>query len=192
MTANRKGLAWLEQGYILFAAEGIDGIQIERLARILQLNKSGFYYYFGDLEGYYAELLKLHEEKAACFVREVGCLKQFNPDFIHLSIAYASAIMFQVQLTRHRNLSLFNEVRKQIDRDVANAVLVLWSDFLAIQNNNPLALKYLHTIRDMFFNRVGLKDFNYEYLNELAEESKLLFAEIQQSEQVTIKGAVRV
>ena len=115
---NKKGLIWLEQGYLLFAEEGIEGIQIERLARILQLNKSGFYYYFGDLEGYYAELLKLHEERAVCFVKAIGCLKQFNPGFIDLSIAYAAGTMFQVQLTRHRHHSSFNEIRKRIDRDV--------------------------------------------------------------------------
>jgi len=34
--------AWIKAGYKLLGKEGVDGVKVERLARILQLNKSGF------------------------------------------------------------------------------------------------------------------------------------------------------
>ena len=52
MEKHKNSSVWTEEGYRLFAKEGLDGIQVERLARILSLNKSGFYHYFGDLEGF--------------------------------------------------------------------------------------------------------------------------------------------
>ena len=72
---STHSLAWLEVGYSLFAAEGPDGIQIERMARILQLNKSGFYHYFGDLEGYHHELLRLHRLKTESYFKEITGIK---------------------------------------------------------------------------------------------------------------------
>jgi AcrR family transcriptional regulator len=61
MEKVKNSLLWTEEGYNIFAKEGLDAIQVERLARILHLNKSGFYHYFGDLEGYCVELIKMHE-----------------------------------------------------------------------------------------------------------------------------------
>jgi AcrR family transcriptional regulator len=43
---------WIKAGYKLLGTEGMDGIKVERLARILDLNKSGFYHYFGTMEFY--------------------------------------------------------------------------------------------------------------------------------------------
>ena len=63
MEKAKNSSVWTEVGYNLFAEEGIEGIQVERLARILQLNKSGFYHYFGDIDGYCEELINLHKKK---------------------------------------------------------------------------------------------------------------------------------
>lgn len=39
---NNSEHTWIEAGYEQFAAEGLEGIQVERLARITGLNKSGY------------------------------------------------------------------------------------------------------------------------------------------------------
>ena len=72
MEKHKNSAAWTEVGYDLFAHEGLDGIQVERLARILQLNKSGFYHYFGDLEGFCMELFALHKKSCAVFTGSRG------------------------------------------------------------------------------------------------------------------------
>jgi hypothetical protein len=47
MTNSKKTIqGWLDVGYKIFAHEGPEGIQVERLARILGVNKSGFYHFF--------------------------------------------------------------------------------------------------------------------------------------------------
>lgn len=67
MGKTNNASVWTEGGYKIFANEGTEGIQVERLARILNLNNSGFYHYFGDLKSFIDELLKLHEKKADFF-----------------------------------------------------------------------------------------------------------------------------
>ena len=91
---------WTEVGYNLFAEEGLDGIQVERLARILQLNKSGFYHYFGDLDGYCEELIKVHKRKTDLYLEDVATVKSIDPDFLMLLVKYKVPVMFQLQLLR--------------------------------------------------------------------------------------------
>ena len=45
MTKSNTSQKWIEAGYERFAHEGPHGIQVERLARIIGVNKSGFYHY---------------------------------------------------------------------------------------------------------------------------------------------------
>jgi AcrR family transcriptional regulator len=49
MNANRE--AWIKKGYSLLAKEGLSGIQVGSLARMMGVNKSGFYLHFGDRDG---------------------------------------------------------------------------------------------------------------------------------------------
>ncbi len=51
---------WLNLGYELFSEEGHEGLQVERLSRILGKNKSGFYHFFGNRETFLESLMKMH------------------------------------------------------------------------------------------------------------------------------------
>jgi hypothetical protein len=44
MSKKNSIRTWLEAGYDQFADEGLEGLQIERLSRITNLNKSGYYH----------------------------------------------------------------------------------------------------------------------------------------------------
>ncbi|HMG91384.1 MAG TPA: TetR/AcrR family transcriptional regulator [Chryseolinea sp.] len=115
---------WIELGYDLFAKEGLDGIQVERLSRILKLNKSGFYHYFGDMEKYCAELVKLHNKKVDDFLGEVSEIKNLDPDYLLLLIKHAQEGMFQVQLTREKKSYSFYQISEEIEQKVNLAVLL--------------------------------------------------------------------
>jgi AcrR family transcriptional regulator len=177
--ANNISL-WVEQGYTLFAEEGLEGIQIERLARILRLNKSGFYHYFADLEGYYEKLIKLHDQKIDLFVHEVGQAKKLDPDYLLVLIKNATTVMFQVQLTRNKNRVSFYNASKAVDERVDIAVHPMWGDYLDVHSNSDVALRYFHLVRDMFYTRISFENLNYEFLHNLAAEAKHLMNHIGQ------------
>src|SRR5687768_4221977 len=140
---------WTEAGYDLFAAEGMDGIQVERLARILQLNKSGFYHYFGDLDGYCEELIKLHKKKADLFLADVSTVKSIDPDYLQLLVKYQTGVMFHLQLIRSKDNPLFYKTAEKIDQQEEILLGELWSDYLGIHNHPTLAIRYFGIVRDM-------------------------------------------
>lgn len=78
MQNTSKSQLWVDVGYNLFAKEGMDGLQIERLARILQLNKSGFYHHFGDFDGYLEAISKSHRENASNFTHKLLAIEKLD------------------------------------------------------------------------------------------------------------------
>lgn len=173
MDKGKNMSLWIEQGYALFAEEGLEGIQVERLSRILQRNKSGFYHYFADMEGYCAELVHLHENRITLFVTEIQFLKKIDPDYLLHMVRHATTVMFQVQLTRNKTDYSFYNASMEMDRKINLALRALWVDFTNI-GNTDLAMRYYDTVRDMFYNKSGSKNFNYRFLHGLFKEAKEL------------------
>ena len=162
----------------MFAEEGLEGIQVERLARILKLNKSGFYHYFGDLEGYCTELISLHEKKVDELVKCIRELRDFDPGYLHLLVANPTTVMFQVQLTRSKRGLSFYEESERADQRISIALAAIWSDYLGLHNNEPLALRYYSFVRDMFYTRISFANLNFKFLYNLMSESRQLLMEI--------------
>ena len=122
MEKHKNSSVWTEEGYCLFAKEGLHGIQVERLARILGLNKSEFYHYFGDIEGFCYALVLLHKKKVGEFLQEVAVTKNWIPDYLYLLIKHRETVMFQVQLTRNSNNNSFYAASEIVDQNVSYAV----------------------------------------------------------------------
>ena len=161
MSKVKNSLAWIEGGYNQFAAEGLDGLHIEPLARKLGLNKSGFYHYFGDLEGFGSELLQLHESKVSQFIQELREAKSLDPEYLHLLVKYSTTVMFQMHLTRTNKNTQYFKVGEELDMRVGLAVQRLWNDFLAIPEDPDLALRYYNIVRDMYHTRISFQNLNF-------------------------------
>ena len=188
MEKHKNSAGWTEAGYNLFAREGLDGIQVERLARILQLNKSGFYHYFGDLEGFCMELLELHKKKVDDFVDEVYGIKRLDPDYLHLVISHAPTVMFQVQLIRNTNNHFLYAASEMVDRKVQSAIRELWCDYLNIPSDTSLGIRYYAIVRDMFYTRISFQNLNYTFLHKLVTDAKSIMDEISDLKPVETAG----
>jgi AcrR family transcriptional regulator len=167
---NRE--AWIEVGYDLFAHEGKEGIQVERLARMLGLNKSGFYHYFGDLDSYVDELLKLHENNAERYFNEVREARTIDPDYLHILLKYKVPSMFQMRLERLRTSPRFKKVVEQIDQREDEAIRHLWSNYLGTEDNPDLGMRYFVIIRDVFYSRISFQTFTFEHIQSLLLEAR--------------------
>ena len=80
--------------------------------------------------------------------------------------------MGQIHLVRNRGNRLVNDSHKELDNKIDHAVLRIWADYIHLSNNQNLAFEYHRLIRDVFYSRVNLENFNYKYLHNLAEETK--------------------
>ena len=180
MEKNKNSAVWIEEGYRLFAREGLDGIQVERLARILNLNKSGFYHYFGDLEGFCTELVSLHKKKVGNFLQGMAETKRLDPDYIYLLIEYSETVIFQVQLTRSQNNS-FHEASRWVDDKVDAAIRRIWSEFMEVPDDCGGGMRYYAIVRDMFYTRISFQNLNYTFLHNLVQEVKAIMNEISET-----------
>ena len=180
MEKHKNSAAWTEVGYDLFAHEGLDGIQIERLARILQLNKSGFYHYFGDFDGYCEELIKLHKRKADVFLEDVAKVKSIDPDYLTVLVQHKTPCMFHLQLIRSKDNPLFYKTAEKIDEQEDLLIGELWSDYLGIHDPN-LAVRYFTIVRDMLYARISFRNFDYHALSNLMAEAKTVMQQITEN-----------
>lgn len=178
MEKARNSSQWVEEGYTLFAKEGPDGIQIERLARILQLNKSGFYHYFGDLEGFFEHLLNKHTKKAELYLADIRKISTIDPEYLHLLVKHKMPTLFHMQLIRNKENPLFANLIERIDREERNALQELWSDFLGFHDEPALAMRYFDLINGKFYSRVSFSNFDYPFICGLITEAKVLMQQI--------------
>ena len=169
---------WVNVGFELFASEGPAGIQVERLARILDLNKSGFYHYFGTPENYLHVLMRHLLKQSDLVVSDTRMCKVFDPEFLQVMVTHKPTILATVQLASNRHISLLNETRLEVTKKIDAALLPLWAAHIGVANNPGLALRYFEMIRDMFFSRVTHETLDYDYLHSLADEARTIIFDL--------------
>jgi len=164
--------AWVQVGYEIFADEGTDGIQVERLARILNLNKSAFYHYFGDLDHFYDALLKMHEEKANHYIEDMLEAKTIDPDYMNVAVKHAMACLFQMKLVKCKPSSTFFKTADSIDKKIILIVQNMWAEYIGYQDQPAMAMQYYGIVRDMLYTRLNSSTLNYPGLQSLMAEAK--------------------
>jgi AcrR family transcriptional regulator len=168
---------WVEAGYDLFAREGMNGIQVERLARILQRNKSGFYHYFGDMETFSSDLVRLHKRKSDEYITETRSISSIDPDYLNIVVKYKVPILFQIQCYRSANATFCNMAEK-IDQHEDLVLRAAWADYLGFGDNPDLANRFFNIIRDMFYGRATDQNFDLPFLQTIVREAKSLVQQI--------------
>lgn len=169
---NQAYQKWIDAGYQLFTQEGLEGILVERMARILNLNKSGFYYYFGDRDFYLDQLLKFHLTQCEGVASGMSKMSQFDPDFFHVIINHKSAIMVQMQLQRFRHHELCNTYYNLVNQLVDREIVPVWSSFMGIHNDPVLALQFFRLTRDLFYSRITPGNITHDFIRNLIYEVK--------------------
>src|SRR4051812_5078427 len=94
-------------GYDLFAHEGPASIHIERIARLLELNKSSFYHHFGTLEVFYEQLVQYHYQQIDHALKDLQKSQSMDQEYLERVIKNKLTFMTQVQLVRHKSNPLF-------------------------------------------------------------------------------------
>jgi AcrR family transcriptional regulator len=172
MPKNNSELTWIEAGYNQFAAEGLEGIKVERLARNTGLNKSGYYHYFGDRESFLEKLMAHHRQIAVQMAGDLGKVQQFDPQFIDVLIQYGTPVLAHHQLVRNRHnevlLSTYNKVNDIIDPIVSQS----FSDFIGFKDNLEFSKRYYNQVRDTFYTQITPDRMNYPFLRDFMYEAR--------------------
>lgn len=163
---------WTDAGYSLFSSQGPSVIQIERLARVLGKNKSGFYYFFSDRESFLECLMKEHGARMNYLTDQIRSIRFFDPEYLHLLIEHKETFFFQVQLVRNQETELYNTTRNVFNSRISAAVLPVWSDYLDAPVE--LADKLWGMTRDTLYCRATVNNFGFDWLREFIREAKYI------------------
>jgi len=181
--------AWIDVGYLLFATEGMDGLQVERLSRMVQRNKSCFYHYFGDLEVFCSKLLLQHEIWGRRFLDELRDVKNIEPDYFNLVLRFKLPVLFQMKLYESGSPD-FRKVAERIDAAESEILQPVWTSYINFDGNERLAENYFNIVRDRAYMRLNAKNFTYDVLSDLFRSGKVLMDKIIESKLVIEKDEV--
>lgn len=173
-----KAEKWLEAGYEMFAKEGRNSLKVERLARLLTLNKSGFYHHFGSPQQFQIELFRYHVQVASQMAQEIPDCKKIDPDFFLLIVKYKWCFLFQGQLLRRSNLANYEATYLEVTNILDEPLLPLWCQHIRREDNINTILKYFNLFRDRFYARANDENMSYLFLHNLFTESEAVIKEI--------------
>jgi hypothetical protein len=177
MNDNRE--KWIKEGYSLLAKEGPIGIQVERLARIIGVNKSGFYHHFGDRECYLQELTNYHENLTNKFSSEVSHLKHFDPDYLKVLVEYKDSFFVNIHLGRYRVNPKLKEASGNGGNVIEKKILPLWEEYINLTDNPELAFEIWKIVRDAVFLRLTYNDMNVESVISAIKDIKGIFERLK-------------
>jgi AcrR family transcriptional regulator len=172
---------WIKEGYSLLAKEGLIGIQVERLARIIGVNKSGFYHHFGDRECYLEELTKYHESITMKFNNEVATLKRFDPDFFEVLVEYKDSFFVNMHLGKYRINPKFRGTFNSSRNEDEKKIIPLWQEFINVTDNHEFAFEIWEVVRDAVYLRLTYNDMNVESIKATIMEIKGIFERLKKA-----------
>lgn len=162
---------WISAGYELLGREGMEGMRIERLARSLHLNKSGFYYYFGGMGLFLKRLIRHHVERAQIVGEEMANCKNLDPDLLLLVVKHREFFLVESQLLVKSRLARFDEDVDEAGKIISRGLLPLWRKGRTQTEDAASSLAYLNIIRHFVYSRINPENINYPFLHKLADET---------------------
>jgi AcrR family transcriptional regulator len=169
---------WINVGYELFAREGYESLQVERMARILGLNKSGFYHYFSDRNFYLNRLLRYHDQCVDRMLEKVGGIETFDPEYLQIMIDHPLTVMANRQLSINHRTDLFENTLSDIKQKMEKALLPVWAEYVGMPHQPNLALRYFRLMQDAFYTRLSFDRLRMDYLHEQTSELKMLIGTV--------------
>lgn len=172
---------WIDTGYGLFAEEGLEGLNVERLARVASLSKSGFYHHFGDREQFLGRVLSFHVGHGQSMAEEIRQLRTIDPDLLDLLIRRKTSTLAHQQLVKNRKNKRCEECLNEVNRLIDPLVIPLWAEFIGLPKNPELAYRYYEIVRDMFYARLTPALFTRDHLRQLVvQEAKRILELLQE------------
>jgi len=169
---------WLKAGYKLLGREGMEGVKIERIARVLNLNKSGFYYYFKTMEGFSYLPASYHAHMAGEVAAEILRCQTIDPDLLLLIVRHKSFFLVESQLLVKSRFAHVNYEVDEAGKIITNELLAFWARNNSAPNDTDVALAYLNIIRHFVYARIDADHITYEFLHDLSVETKKAFEKV--------------
>ena len=160
---STKQLSWIDKADEVFSKEGPSGLKVERLAKLVEKNKSSFYHHFADLEVFTEILLDYHLEQAVILAeKEAKCSGE--DAFITLMMEHKQDLLFSRQLRIHREIPEFEKCFCTTNEMSMPNFIPVWSQMIGLEANQKLAGTVLRLSIENFFLQITEDTLNPEWL----------------------------
>ena len=173
---------WITAGYELFAAEGPQGLKVERMAQTVGISKSSFYHHFADLEVFTEFLLKQHLDRSKEIAELERRCKNVIPELVEVILSVKLDLFFNRQLRIHRNVPQFKACFEASSQEVGEAIIGIWAEALGLQDNSHLAQMVLALSMENFYLQITPQTLTYEWLEEYVLGLQHMVAAFKHSE----------
>jgi AcrR family transcriptional regulator len=167
-----KADTWIKAGYDLLGAEGVAGVKIERLARILKLNKSGFYYYFNTMEGFLRNVHEYHVRTAQEVATQLAYCNCIDPDVLLIIVRFKSFFLVESQLLVGSKIAHIHLEADEAWGIISDELIRMWQRTGEVNCDKAIVMAYLKIIRHFFYARIKTAEVEYEYLCSIAAETR--------------------
>lgn len=180
--SGAKAETWIRAGYEILSTEGINGIKIERLARNMRLNKSGFYYYFGGMKSYMKSLLEHHIHTAGEVAKGISACENIDPDLLLLVIKHKTFFLVESELVLKSKSQHDIHISSESAKIINQQLLQLWQKKSASPAETQVALAYLDIACRFFYSYIHAENINYEFLHTLVTETRNILHKVVRAE----------
>ncbi|MEL7251271.1 MAG: TetR/AcrR family transcriptional regulator [Bacteroidota bacterium] len=175
---------WIQVGYENFALHGPASLKVERLAKQLQRNKSGFYHYFSDTEIFIQVLLDHHFAQAKILAeKEAQCETQ--DELIDILVSHKEDLLFNRQLRIHRENPQYDSCIESVSSIANPAIIGIWSKIIDLGDQSYLAALVFRLGIENFYLRITAENLNHAWLKDYFAEFKKLVRAFRNAKQPT-------
>ena len=170
---------WLEKGYEMISEHGFIKVKVETISKAIGKNKSSFYHYFGDWEGYEEALLNYHLSLTEIFAAKLSKCEEIIPGMINIFLEHKTDIFFHKQLRINRAKPNFKKCFEAVFQIFEDTILEKWKSFIMLQDQPLLASKILVLISENFLLRITSENYTYEWMQDYLMEIANLLGDIK-------------
>lgn len=162
---------WIDAGYALFSEVGPAALNVEKLSLIVNLNRSSFYHYFGEVGRFEEILLASHVDKFESMVVVIKACEKFIPDFFSALSNLTTEFKFHRQLLIHEKQDKYREAYEKAKVFTEPLVHKLWLDHCNLHSERHEEFRIYETVRDYCL--LHFDQWDIEKITEVIEDIKL-------------------
>ncbi len=159
-----NSIKWIKAGTKLFAEQGINGLKVELIAKVVGTSKSSFYHYFADMEIFVDKMLEHHlDQYKIISIKESQC-KILNPEIYKILIEHKTDLLFNRQLRIHRYDTRFANCLEKTNSIAGPVFMQVWKNDLNFALPPNLLQKLFSIVRESFYLQIDKDVLNEEWL----------------------------
>lgn len=171
---------WIDQGYEVFACQGLEALKIERLAALTGVSKSSFYHHFADLEIFCDCLFDKHLQQSAILAEKERQAAHIDPDLIDILLEHKTDLLFNRQLRFNKQIKVFDDTLQKSNAIVGNDFVQVWARDLSLQLNARQLQAIFALALENFYLQINEKSLTRAWLSEYFKALKSTITLIKQ------------